>query len=126
MTKIAINAPDAVIVGPYSQAVKTGNLVYFSGQIPLDSITGKIVEGDISAQTEQCFKNLTNVLKAATLTTDDIVKVTVYLTDMNDYAAMNQVYSKYFKAPYPARTTICVVALPVGAKVEIEAIAQIV
>lgn len=122
--KKAINAPGAVIVGPYSQAVEAGNLMYFSGQIPLDPKTGKLVEGGISAQTEQCFENLASVLKATGLTTDNIVKTTVYLTDMSDFAVMNEIYAKNFAAPYPARTTVCVVALPIGANVEIEVIAQ--
>ncbi|MEI8377064.1 MAG: Rid family detoxifying hydrolase [bacterium] len=115
--------PEGVtIVGPYSPAVEAGNLVYFSGQIPIAD--GKIVEGDIKAQMEQCLKNLSSVLKSANLRTDDIVKATIYLTDMNDYAAVNEVYAEYFKAPYPARTAICVAALPLGSKVEVEVIAQ--
>ncbi|MFA6989777.1 MAG: RidA family protein [Candidatus Gastranaerophilaceae bacterium] len=124
MLKKVFNTPDAVIVGPYSQAVESGNLIYFSGQIPLDAATGKLIEGDISAQTEQCFKNLLKVLTFADLTTDNIVKVTVFLTDMNDYASVNNVYAKYFSSPYPARTAVAVTALPLGSKVEIEVIAQ--
>ena len=124
MSKKAFNTPDAVIVGPYSQAVEAGNLIYFSGQIPIDAETGKLIDGDISAQTEQCFKNLLKVLNFANLTTDNIVKVTVFLTDMNDYATVNAVYAKYFSAPYPARTAVAVSALPLGSKVEIEVVAQ--
>lgn len=124
MTRIAYSAAGAVAVGPYSHAVASGELIYFSGQTPLDSQTGKLVEGDITAQTEQCFKNLFAVLEATGLTTDDVVKVNVFLTDMNDFAAMNNVYSHKFNAPYPARTTIGVAALPLGAMVEIEMIAR--
>lgn len=124
MTKKVFIPEGAVIVGPYSPAVEAGNLVYFSGQIPIDSATGKIIEGDIKAQTHQCFKNLSSVLKAAGSSYDDIVKTTVYLTDMNDYAVVNEIYGEYFKAPHPARTAIAVAALPLGSKVEIEVIAK--
>ena len=113
-----------VVVGPYSPAVEVGNLVYFSGQIPIDTQTGKIIEGDIVLQTEQCLKNLVNILKTANLTTDNIIKSTIYLTNMSDYAVVNELYAKYFNAPYPARTAITVNALPLGSKVEIEVIAQ--
>ena len=114
----------AVIVGPYSPAVEAGGFVYFSGQIPIDSKTGKIIDGDIKAQTQQCLKNLSAVLEAAGVTSDDIVKTTVYLIDMVDYAVVNEVYGEYFKAPYPARTAIAVCALPLGSKVEIEVLAR--
>ena len=124
MTKKVFIPEGAVIVGPYSPAVEAGDLVYFSGQIPVDSATGKIIEGDVKAQTEQCFKNLSAALKAADVTSDNVVKTTVYLTDMADYAAVNEVYGAYFNAPYPARTAIAVAALPLGSKVEIEVIAK--
>lgn len=124
MQKKVFIPKDVVVVGPYSPAVQAGNLIYFSGQIPLDSKTGKLVEGDISAQTHQCFKNLLNLLNAACLTTDNIVKTTVYLTDMNNFGSVNAVYSEYFNSPYPARSAIGVSALPLGAQVEIEVIAQ--
>jgi len=124
MTKKTFTPQGTVVVGPYSPAVEAGDLVYFSGQIPIDSVTGKIIEGDIKAQTSQCLKNLSNVLDASGATSDDVVKTTVYLTDMADYAAVNEVYGEYFKAPYPARTAIAVCALPLGAKVEIEVIAK--
>lgn len=124
MTKKAIIPKGAVIVGPYSPAIEANGFVYFSGQIPIDSVSGKIVEGDVRVQTEQCLKNLTSVLDAAEVSADDIVKTTVYLIDMKDYAVVNEVYGNYFKAPYPARTAIAVVALPLGAKVEIEVIAK--
>ena len=112
------------VVGPYSPAVEANGFVYFSGQIPIDADTGKIVDGDIKEQTIQCLKNLTNLLKTVSITSDNILKVTIYLTDMNDYAAVNGVYAEYFKAPYPARTAIAVCALPLGAKVEIDVIAK--
>lgn len=112
------------VVGPYSPAVEANGFVFLSGQIPIDSSTGKIIDGDIKAQTEQCLKNLVNLLKAADLTTNNVIKSTIYLTDMSDYAVVNEVYASYFDAPYPARTAINVVALPLGAKVEIEVIAK--
>jgi len=124
MTKKTFVPEGAVIVGPYSPAVEANGFVYFSGQIPIDSATGKIIEGDVKVQTEQCLKNLTSVLDAASVTSDDIVKTTVYLLDMKDYAVVNEVYGNYFKAPYPARTAIAVVALPLGSKVEIEVVAK--
>lgn len=124
MARKAYNALDAVAIGPYSHGVGSGQLVFLSGQTPIDPATGKLVEGDIARQTEQCFKNLFNVLKGAGLTSDHVEKVNVFLTDMNDFEAMNQVYAKHFTAPYPARTTIGVAALPMGAKVEIEMIAR--
>jgi 2-iminobutanoate/2-iminopropanoate deaminase len=124
MERKAYSAEGAVSVGPYSHAVEAGELVFLSGQTPIDSNTGKLVEGDITAQTEQCFKNLFNVLKAAGMTPDNVVKVNVFLTDMGNFSAMNSVYSRQFSSPYPARTTIGVAALPLGAQVEIEMIAR--
>lgn len=124
MTKKTFTPEGAVIVGPYSPAVEAGELIYFSGQIPIDSNTGKIVEGNAKVQMEQCLKNLSSVLEAASLTADDIVKTTIYLTDMNDYAIINEAYGAYFKSPYPARTAIAVLALPLESKVEIEVIAK--
>lgn len=124
MQRKAYSSKGAVSVGPYSHAVDSGDLIYFSGQTPIDSLTGKLVEGNIQEQTEQCFQNLFNVLTETGLTTDHIVKVNVFLTDMNDFPAMNSVYEKQFNAPYPARTTIGVAALPLAAKVEIEMIAS--
>ncbi|WP_371374960.1 RidA family protein [Sporomusa aerivorans] len=124
MTRIAYSAAEAVAVGPYSHAVQAGEVIYLSGQTPISSETGKLAAGDIAAQTEQCFKNLFNVLVSSGLTPDDVVKVNVFLTDMNDFAAMNEVYSRRFTAPYPARTTIGVASLPLGARIEIEMIAR--
>ncbi len=123
MPRKAFTAEGAVSVGPYSHAVQSGDLLYLSGQTPIDATTGKLVEGDIAAQTRQCFKNLFAVLKAADLSPDDVVKVNVFLTDMDNFAAMNEVYKTQFSGPYPARTTIGVASLPLGAQVEIEMIA---
>lgn len=124
MSRKAYSAPGAVAVGPYSHAVEAGGFVYFSGQTPLDSATGKLVAGDIAAQTEQCFQNLFQVLAAAGLTEADVVKANVFLTDMANFAAMNAVYATKFSAPYPARSTVAVAGLPLGAQVEIELIAR--
>ena len=123
MIKKVYTPKNFISVGPYSPAVEVGNLVYFSGQIPLNPNTGKLVEGDIAAQAEQCFKNLLKVLSAADLTTDNVVKSTVFLTNMSDFALVNEVYSKFFNSPYPARSAIGVASLPLGAQIEIEVIA---
>lgn len=124
MPRKAYNAKEAVAVGPYSHAVESGEFLYLSGQTPIDSNTKKLVDGDIRVQTEQCFINLINVLKSAGMTTDDVIKVKVFLTDMEDFPTMNAVYEKQFSKPYPARTTIGVKELPLGAAVEIEMIAR--
>ncbi|WP_266204258.1 RidA family protein [Pontibacter kalidii] len=124
MSRKAFTAEGAVAVGPYSHAVESGDLVYLSGQTPIDAATGRLVEGDISAQTEQCFKNLFQVLAAAVLTPEHVVKVNVFLTDMANFSAMNEVYKAQFSEPYPARTTIGVASLPLGAQVELEMIAR--
>jgi 2-iminobutanoate/2-iminopropanoate deaminase len=117
------NAPAAV--GPYSQAVRLGNMVYTAGQIPLDPATGQLVEGGIETQTERVLLNIQAVLAAAGSSLDQVVKTTVFLTDMADFQAMNGVYGRFFapdQAP-PARSTVAVVALPLGVRVEIEAVA---
>lgn len=124
MTREAVSAPGASAIGPYSHAVWTGRRLYLSGQTPLDPTTGELVQADIGAQTEQCFRNLFAVLQAAGLGTNDVVKVNVYLVDMADFAAMNAVYATMFEQPYPARTTVAVAGLPRGARVEIEMIAR--
>lgn len=124
MPRKAYTAAGAVAIGPYSHAVESGDLIYLSGQTPIDSGTGKLISGDIITQTEQCFKNLFNVLSASGLTPDDVIKVNVFLTDMGNFDAMNSVYLIQFSAPYPARTTIGVASLPLGAQVEIEMIAR--
>lgn len=115
-------APKAI--GPYSQAVWTGNLLYCSGQTPIDPATGKLVEGGIGEQTAQAFNNLEAVLTAAGLTMDNVIKVNVYLTSMANFSGMNQVYQERFAAPHPARTTVAVADLPLSALVEIELIAE--
>ena len=124
MARKAYNVEGTVSVGPYSHAVESGELVYLAGQIAIDMETGNLVEGDITDQTEQSFKNLFNVLNSVGLTPDDVVKVNVYLTDMGNINAMNSVYVKQFSSPYPARTTIGVRELPLGAQIEIEMIAK--
>ena len=127
--KSALNVPEApAAIGPYSQALVVrlhgGNrLVFTSGQIPLDPVSGKLVEGDIGAQTEQVLRNLAAVLRGAGLTLADVVKTTVYLVDLADFAAMNEVYGRYFAAEPPARSTIAAAALPRGARIEIDAVA---
>ena len=115
------DAPQAI--GPYSQAVRAGNMVFASGQIPLDPATKEFVPGGIAEQTEQVLKNLTAVFAAAGVGMDQIVKTTVFLADMNDFNAMNEVYGKYFSDKPPARATVQAARLPRDAKVEIEAIA---
>lgn len=117
------NAPGAI--GPYSQAVKAGNMVFCSGQIPIDPQTGEFVSNEIGAQTEQVLKNLSAVLKAAGTGFNSVVKTTVFLIDMNDFAAMNEVYAKYFSENNPARATVQAARLPRDARVEIECIAVI-
>lgn len=107
-------------VGPYSHGVVSESLVVLSGQTPLDPDTGELVTGGVGAQTRQCFQNLFAVLAGGGLTSDDVIKVNVYLTDMEDFAAMNAEYREHFAEPYPARTTVGVAALPLGASVEIE------
>jgi 2-iminobutanoate/2-iminopropanoate deaminase len=124
MSRIQITSPTASAVGPYSHAIRSGDLVYLSGQTPLDPATGKLVEGDIQKQTEQCFANLLGVLQAAGLGFEHVLKVNVYLINMGDFAAMNAVYAQKFASPYPARTTVQVAALPLGAQVEIEMVAR--
>jgi 2-iminobutanoate/2-iminopropanoate deaminase len=125
MTRKAVsseNAPRAV--GPYSHAVWTGNLLYCSGQTPIDPASGKLVEGSISEQTQQAFNNLEAVLRDAGLSMDNVIKVNVYLTSMSSFAEMNSVYQARFNAPYPARTTVAVAGLPLNAQVEIELVAE--
>jgi 2-iminobutanoate/2-iminopropanoate deaminase len=114
-------APAAI--GPYSQAVCAGGFVFASGQIPLDPETGEFVPGGVSEQTEQVMRNLSAVLEAAGSSFDRVVKTTVFLADMNDFAAMNEVYGRYFKTNPPARATVQAARLPRDARVEIEAIA---
>ena len=113
-------APAAI--GPYSQAVRSGGSVYLSGQIPLDPASGQLVEGDIATQTRRVFDNLQAVCRAAGGSLDDVMRIGIYLVDLGDFAAVNAVMAEYFSAPYPARSTIQVSALPRGAQVEVDAI----
>lgn len=117
------NAPGAI--GPYSQAVKTGNMVFCSGQIPIDPVTGEFVSNDVAEQTEQVLKNLSAVLEAAGTNLGNVVKTTVFLADMNDFAVFNEVYAKYFSDNKPARATVQAARLPRDARVEIECIAVV-
>jgi 2-iminobutanoate/2-iminopropanoate deaminase len=110
-------------IGPYSQAIDTGAIVFCAGQIALDPKTGKLVEGGIEHETEQVFQNLTAVLTAAGLTLADVVKTTLFLIDLTYGPKVGAIYSRHFQPPYPARSTIQVAALPAGAKIELEAIA---
>ena len=123
MPRTAITAPGASAVGPYSHAAEQHGFVYLSGQTPVEPGTTTLVGGGIEAQTRQCFANLGAVLAAGGLGFDDVVKCNVFLTDMGDFAAMNAVYAEVFAEPYPARTTIGVAALPLGASIEIEMVA---
>ena len=109
-------------IGCYSQAIRVGNTVYLSGQIPLDPQTGKVIEGDFRAQVRQVFKNIQAVSEAASGNLNAIVKLTVYLTDMSVFSTVNEVMEEYFEKPYPARTSIAVAALPKNVPVEIEAL----
>ena len=114
-------APSAI--GPYSQAIQVGNFVFASGQIPIDPATGALVEGDIKVQTRRSLNNVQAILSNAGLSMRNVVKTTVFLADMNDFADMNAVYAEFFAEPYPARSAVAVKALPKGALVEIEVIA---
>src|ERR1700732_4547560 len=115
------DAPSAV--GPYSQAVRVGSTIYCAGQIPLDPKSGQLVSKDISEQTRRVLDNITAVLKAEGLTFENIVKTTIFLTDLADFQTVNEIYASYFKQAPPARSTVQVAALPKGARIEIEAIA---
>ncbi len=125
MTRRVVNDVPALgkVLGPYSRAAWAGDILYLSGQLGMDPATNKLVEGGVAAETEQLLKGVSAVLSAAGLSMGDVVKANVFLTDMNDFAAMNKVYETFFEAPYPARSTIGVTALPGGAHVEIEFVA---
>ena len=114
-------APAAI--GPYSQAIQVGSLIYTSGQIPIDPATGRFVEGGIKEQTRQSLTNIQAILEEAGLTMANVVKTTVFMADMNDFADMNSVYAEFFTEPYPARSAVAVKTLPKGALVEIEVVA---
>ena len=125
MSKTAITSPELTPpVGPFSQAVEVGGFLYFSGQVAQDPATGKVVEGGIVAETERVFQNLSAVLRAAGKSFDDVVRAGVYLTSMSDYVALNGIYARYFRPPFPARTAIAVAALPLGACVEIDLVVK--
>lgn len=125
MKKIVIKpAKAAPAVGPYNHAVRSGDLLFCAGQIPLDPATGNLVSGDIKAQTERVLENVRLILEDQHLTFGHVLKSTVFLTNLADFAAMNEVYAKYFTSDFPARSTVQVAALPKGANVEIEVIAH--
>lgn len=123
MPRTAIHSEQApAAIGPYSQATRAGNLVFFSGQIPLDAASGELVEGGIEAQARRAFDNLKAVCEAAGGSMDDIARVGLYLTDLSQFASVNAVMGEYFAQPYPARSTIEVSALPKGAAFEVDAV----
>lgn len=125
MMRQSVSSPKAPkAIGPYSQAVWTANLLYCSGQTPIDPATGKLVEGGIGEQTQQAFDNLEAVLNEAGLGMEDVIKVNVYLTSMSHFAGMNAVYQSRFQAPFPARTTVAMAELPLNALIEIELVAE--
>lgn len=122
--KKVINTNQApAAIGPYSQAIKVGNLVYTSGQIPINPATGNFVEGGIKEQTRQSLTNIKAILEETGLSMNNVVKTTVFLADMNDFADMNSVYAEFFSEPYPARSAVAVKTMPKGALVEIEVVA---
>lgn len=125
MKKVIATTEAPAAIGPYSQAVATGNLLFCSGQIPLDPRSGQLITDDIVAQTECVLENLGAILRASGMNFENVVKTTVFLTDLNEFTAMNDVYKIYFAEPFPARSTIQVAALPRGARVEIEAVAAL-
>ena len=126
MSKTTITSPEiAPPVGPFSQAVEAGGFIYFSGQVGQDPTTGKLVAGGIEAETERVFQNFSALLKAAGRSFDHVARAGVYLTSMSDFGAMNSIFAKHFSQPFPARTTIAVAALPLGACVEIDIVVKV-
>jgi 2-iminobutanoate/2-iminopropanoate deaminase len=123
MKKIICTSEAPVAIGPYSQGIRIGNFVYCSGQIPLDPETGEIVPGDVNAQTRRVMENIAAVLRAEGLNFGNIIKTTIFLTNLADFQNVNELYGSYFKSDPPARSTVQVAALPKGANVEIEVIA---
>jgi 2-iminobutanoate/2-iminopropanoate deaminase len=122
--KTSVSTPDAPNpAGPYSQAVRSGNLLFLAGQIPINPATGELIGGDITAQAGQALDNIVAVLKAAGLSAADVVRTTVFLADMDDAPAMNKIYGTYFPQPYPTRSTVQVARLPRDVRIEIDAIA---
>ena len=125
MAKTAFSSPEAPrAIGPYSAALRAGQLLFVSGQVPADPATGTLVDGDIGAQTRRVLQNVTTLVEAAGLTLAHVVRTTVFLADMNDFAAMNEVYRTFFSEPYPARSTVQAARLPRDARIEIDAIAS--
>ncbi len=123
--KKAISTTEApAVIGPYSQGIRIGDLLFCSGQVPMSPATGKMVEGSIGEQTQRVMENLRSVLDAAGLSLANVVKTTIFLKDFGDFAAVNEAYAQYFSPPYPARSTVEVAKLPRDAQVEIEAIAH--
>ena len=121
----AVTTPSAPkAIGPYSQGIRAGSLLFVSGQVPIDPATGQIIAGDIAAQTHRVFQNIGEILKAGGASFDHVVRTTVFLADMNDFSAMNEVYATYFTSPAPARATVEVSRLPKDARVEIDVIAS--
>lgn len=121
----AVSTPSAPkAIGPYSQGIRAGSLLFVSGQVPIDPATGQIIAGDIAAQTHRVFQNIGEILKAGGASFDHVVRTTVFLADMNDFGAMNEVYATYFTSPAPARATVEVSRLPKDARVEIDVIAS--
>jgi reactive intermediate/imine deaminase len=126
MSKHAISSPEApAAIGPYSQAIRAGDTLWMSGQIPLDPASMQIVDGGIEAQAARVFDNMRAVLKAAGGTLDDVVKLSILLVDLGDFAKVNEIMAKAFRQPFPARSTYQVAALPRGARIEVEAIASL-
>ena len=125
MKKVIKTTKAPAAIGPYNQAIQVGNLVYTSGQIPIDPATGNFVEGGIKEQTRQSLLNVKAILEEAGLTMSDVIKTTVFMADMNDFSDMNAVYSEFFPEPYPARSAVAVKTLPKGALVEIEGVAGV-
>jgi len=123
--KQAVSSPGAPqAIGPYSPAIRAGHLLFVSGQVPIDPATGRMVDGDIAAQTRRVFENIGALLTAGGRSFADVARTTVFLADMNDFAGMNEVYGQYFSEPYPARATVQVARLPKDARVEIDVIAS--
>ena len=125
MKKVIKTTKAPAAIGPYNQAIQVGNLVYTSGQIPIDPATGNFVEGGIKEQTRQSLLNVKAILEEAGLTMSDVIKTTVFMADMNGFSDMNAVYSEFFPEPYPARSAVAVKTLPKGALVEIEVVAGV-
>ena len=125
MKKMISTTKAPAAIGPYSQAIQVGNLVYTSGQLPIDPATGEFPEGGIKEQARQSLTNIQAILQEAGLTMGSVIKTTVFMADMNDFADMNSVYAEFFNEPYPARSAVAVKTLPKGALVEIEVVAEI-